>query len=254
VVKVREVLKAGTLRPPRKVLKGRGRVAFSNLGDVLFICRPLGKKEKWMKETKAKKSERYWDYAGAIRRLGHTGGDRILRRNFRACLQHLLAVEKTLLHCPVADPYRRALMEARGVLFNRLDLLKIERKTNLTIAAYVQAKRSKGDQRVLNAAVEKFARLSKGPGNTGGSGGGACGSGGSGEQNRQNRRNYNDRRPSFAPSHPPPSQFPVYLPPPRWTGYGGPRFRTSVCAPPCTCFDCRAQGHHKGDASCKGKK
>jgi hypothetical protein len=55
VVKVREVLNAGTLRPPRKVLKGSGRNAFSNLGDVLFIGRPSGKKEKWMKETKAKK-------------------------------------------------------------------------------------------------------------------------------------------------------------------------------------------------------
>jgi hypothetical protein len=108
-----------------------------------------------MKETKAEKSERYGDYAGAICCLGHRRGDRIFRRNFRVCLQPL--------NCPVAAPYRRALMEARGVLFNKLDLLKIKRETNPTIAAYVEAKRSKGDQRVLDAVVEKFARLSKGP-------------------------------------------------------------------------------------------
>jgi hypothetical protein len=143
VAKVGEVIKAGAARPPREVLKGRGRMAFIDLSDVLFVGRPSGMKEKWMKETKAEKSERYGDHAGAISRLGHTGGDGILRRNFRAYLQPLLAVQKTLLNCPVAAPYRRALMEARGVLFNRLDLLKIERKTNPTIAAYIKAKRSK---------------------------------------------------------------------------------------------------------------
>jgi hypothetical protein len=58
VAKVREVLKAGTPRPPRKVLKRRGRVAFNDLGEVLFVGRPSGKKEKWMKEMKAEKSER----------------------------------------------------------------------------------------------------------------------------------------------------------------------------------------------------
>jgi hypothetical protein len=46
VAKVREVLEAGTLRPPREVLKGRGRVAFNDLGHVLFVGRPSRKKEK----------------------------------------------------------------------------------------------------------------------------------------------------------------------------------------------------------------
>jgi hypothetical protein len=161
-----------------------------------------------------------------------------------------LAVEKTLLNCPVAPLYRRALLEARGVLFNRLDLLEIEREMNPTIAAYVKAKRSKRDQRVLDAAVEKFARLSKGPGNVGSGGGGASRSG---TQNRA-RRNYNDRRPSFAPPLPPLFHFLISLPPPRPTGYGGPRFGTSGRAPPGACFDCHEQGHHKGDAICKVKK
>jgi hypothetical protein len=53
---------------------------------------------------------------------------------------------------------RRGLSEARGILFNPLDLLKIERETNPTIAAYVEAKRSKGDQKDVDMAVEKYAR------------------------------------------------------------------------------------------------
>jgi hypothetical protein len=37
-------------------------------------------------------------------------------------------------------------LEARGILFERLDLLQIERETNATIAGFVETKRSKGGE------------------------------------------------------------------------------------------------------------
>jgi hypothetical protein len=102
-------------------------------------------------------------------------------------------------------------------------------------------------------AVEKYAR-------SGGGGGGGRGGGGGGRGNRR-RQNYNVRRsPPFVPSHPPP-HFPVYLPPVQrpqgyggYVGGGGPRQGSGNRAPPGACYDCHENGHHRGDAACKGKK
>jgi hypothetical protein len=135
-----------------------------------------------------------------------------------------------------------------------MDLLKIERETNPTIAGYVEAKRSRGDQKDVDMAVEKYAR-------SGNVGGGGRGGGGGGNSFRvRNRQNYNVRKPPFVSAHPPP-QFPVYLPPVQrpqgyggYVGGGGPRQGSGTRAPPGACYDCHENGHHRGDAACKGKK
>jgi hypothetical protein len=157
------------------------------------------------------------------------------------------AVEKVLLSSPLGlvGGERRALMEARGILFGRLDLLQIECETNATIAGFVETKRSKGGERDLNAAIEKFAKLERArqpPGQRGRSGGQGGGAGG------RDRRAYKPFVPAAAP---PP--FPVYLPPPSsQSGYGyGQR---GPPPPRGACFDCLELGHRKGDAICKGKK
>jgi hypothetical protein len=102
---------------------------------------------------------------------------------------------------------RRGLSEARGILFNRLDLLKIKRETNPTIVAYVEAKQSKGDQKDVNMAVEKYLRAG---------GGGGCGRGGGGGNSFRvrNRQSYNARRPPFVPAHPPPQFSSISAVPP----------------------------------------
>jgi hypothetical protein len=45
------------------------------------------------------------------------------------------------------------------VLADRLNLLEVERETNPTVAAFVEAKRSKGDERDLAAAIDKYAKM-----------------------------------------------------------------------------------------------
>jgi hypothetical protein len=87
VAKVRKLLEAGLPEPPREVMKGYGNVAFDDRGDVLFVRKPSGRKERWMKESRWKRSERYAEYTGSIWRLGHTGGDGVLRRSFLACVE-----------------------------------------------------------------------------------------------------------------------------------------------------------------------
>jgi hypothetical protein len=246
MVKVRELLKSAPPRLPRDVLKGPNRFAIDGRGDVLVVKRPVGRKEKWMRESKGQRSDRYSEYHGAMSRLSHTGGDKVLRRNFNACVRPMKAVEKVLLSCPLglAGGARRALVEARGILFERLDLLQIERETNATIAGFVETKRSKGGERDLNAAIEKFAKLERarhpsGRGRGGGQSGGAGG---------RDRRAYKPFVPAATPS-----SFPVYLPPtPSQPSYGyGQR---GPPAPRGACFDCLELGHRKGDAICKGKK
>jgi hypothetical protein len=249
VVHIREKLEVGMPKPPHEVAKGQRSFAFDGTGEVLFVRRPAGRREKWMKESRSERSERYGDYSGALSRIGHNGADRVVRRNIVACLKPLKAVEKALLTSPMSGSVRRGLAEARGILYNRMDLLKIEHETNPTIAGYVEAKRSRGDQKDVDMAVEKYARA--------GGDGGVRGGGGRGNRRRQS---YNiGRSPPFVPAHPPP--FPAYPPPAQrpqgyggFGGVGGPRQGSGTRAPPGTCYDCHENGHHRGDAACKGKK
>jgi hypothetical protein len=85
VVKVRNMLKTAPPCAPRDVAKGR--FSFDSSGEVLYVRKAdkKGRKEKWMRESRSRRSDRYADYKGSISRLGHAGNDRVLRRNFGAC-------------------------------------------------------------------------------------------------------------------------------------------------------------------------
>jgi hypothetical protein len=148
------MLKKAPPRAPRDVAKGR--FLFNASGEVLYVRKAdkKGRKEKWMRESRSRRSDRYADYKGSISRMGHSGNDRVLRRNFGACVQSLMAVEKVLMTVPMGSSARRDLAQARRVLANRLYLLEVERETNPTVAVLVEAKRSKGDERDLAAAVD----------------------------------------------------------------------------------------------------
>jgi hypothetical protein len=231
------MLKMAPPRVPRDVAKGR--FSFDALGEVLYVRKAdkKGRKEKWMRESRSRRSDRYADYKGSISRLGHAGNDRVLRRNFGACVQPLMAVEKVLMTVPMGSSARRDLHQARRILADRLYLLEVERETNPTVAAFVEAKRSKGDERDLAAAVDKYAKMKKSEKQAGTTGGGdsawgAC-----------NRAGYN-ARPAPTPA------FPVYLLTPTAPAAGG----YQQAAPrPGVCFDCLEPGHRRGDASCKKK-
>jgi hypothetical protein len=172
VVKIQGLLKVAAPKLPPEVMRGRSRNAFDGAGEILVVKKLAGGKEKWLKESCGEKAERYANYSGAISRLGHTGGDRALRQNFRACLIPLKAVEKTLMTSPMTDVVRRGLADARAVLYDPLDLLQIERETNSTITGFVESKHCKGGQREVNLAVEKYVRqASPGRGSGGGGGG-----------------------------------------------------------------------------------
>jgi hypothetical protein len=237
VVKVRNMLKTAPPRAPRDVAKGR--FSFDAMGEVQYVkkAEKKGRKEKWMRESRGGRSNRYAEYKGPISHLGHSGNDRVLRRNFTACVQPLMAVEKVLTTVPMGSGIRRELHQAMRILADRLYLLEVERETNPTVAAFVEAKRSKGDERDLAAAVDKYAKLKKSEKQQGASGGrdSARGAG--------NRNGYN------AKPAPAPSSFPVYLPTPTDPAGGYQR-----AAPrPGVCFDCLEPGHRRGDASCKKK-
>jgi hypothetical protein len=74
VVKVRELLKNAPPRAPRDVLKGR--FSFEASGEVLFLRKAnKGQKDKWMRELRSRRSDRYADYKGSISSLGHSGND-----------------------------------------------------------------------------------------------------------------------------------------------------------------------------------
>jgi hypothetical protein len=81
-------------------------------------------------------------------------------------------------------------------------LLEVQRETNPTVAAFVEAKRSKGDKRDLAAAVVKYAKMKKSEKSTSNAGAGSSARGGA-----RNRTGYNTVRTPTAP-------FPVYLPTP----------------------------------------
>jgi hypothetical protein len=231
------MLKTAPLRAPRDVAKGR--FSFDASGEVLYVKKAdkKGRKEKWLRESRSGRSNRYADYKGSISRLGHSGNDRVLRRNFGACIQTLMAVEKVLMTVPMGSSARRDLHQARRVLANRLYLLEVERETNPTVAAFVEAKRSKGDERDLAAVVDKYAKMKKAEKQAGTTGGG-----GDSARGARNRAGYNAR--PTAPA------FPVYLPTPTAPAAGG--FQRAAPRPG-VCFDCLEPGHRRGDASCKKK-
>jgi hypothetical protein len=60
---------------------------------------------------------------------------------------------------PMGGSARKDLVQARRILAGRLYLLEVERETNPTVAAFVEAKRSKGDKRDLAAAVDKYTKM-----------------------------------------------------------------------------------------------
>jgi hypothetical protein len=128
VVKVRNMLKTAPPRAPRDVAKGR--FSFDALGEVQYVkkAEKKGRKEKWMRESRGGRSDRYAEYKGSISRLGHSGNDRVLRRNFTACVQPLMAVEKVLTTVPMGSGIRRELHQARRTLADRLYLLEVKRK------------------------------------------------------------------------------------------------------------------------------
>jgi hypothetical protein len=67
VVKVRQLLKTAPPRAPRDVSKGR--FSFEASGEVLFVRKAdKGKKDKWMRERRSRRSDRYADYKGSISR------------------------------------------------------------------------------------------------------------------------------------------------------------------------------------------
>jgi hypothetical protein len=141
VIKVRQLLKTAPPHAPRDVSKGC--FSFEASGEVLYVRKAdKGKKDKWMRELRSRRSDRYADYKGSISQLGHSGNDRVLRHNFRACVQPLMAIEKVLTTVPMGGSARKDLVQARRVLADRLYLLEVERETNPTVAAFVEAKRS----------------------------------------------------------------------------------------------------------------
>jgi hypothetical protein len=54
-----------------------------------------------------------------------------------------MAIEKVLTTVPIGGSARKDLVQARRVLADRLYLLEVERETNPTVAALVEAKRSR---------------------------------------------------------------------------------------------------------------
>jgi hypothetical protein len=125
------------------------------------------------------------------------------------------------------------------VLANRLYLLEVERETNPTVAAFVEAKRSKGNERDLTAAVDKYTKMKKLEKASSSVGGGTSARGGP-----RNRAGYNTVR------TPAPASFPVYLPTPAAPSTSGYQRQAPR---PGACFDCLETGHRKGDAICKKK-
>jgi hypothetical protein len=121
VVGVRNLLKTAPPRAPRDVSKGR--FSFEASGEVLFVRKAdKGKKDKWMRESRSRRSDRYANYKGSISRLVHSGNDRVLRRNFGACVQLLMAIEKVLTTVLMGGSARKDLVQARRVLADRLYL------------------------------------------------------------------------------------------------------------------------------------
>jgi hypothetical protein len=237
VVKVREMLKTAPPGAPRNVSKGR--FSFEASGEVLYVRKAdKGKKDKWMSESRSRRSDSYADYKGSISRLGHSGNDQVLRRNFGACVQPLMAMEKVLMTVPMGGSARKDLVQARRVLADRLYLLEVERETNPTVVAFVEANRSKGDEKDLAASVDKYTKMKKSEKASSTAGASASATGAP-----RNRAGYNGVR-APAPA------FPVYLPTPTAPSSSGYQRQAPR---PGVCFDCLEPGHRRGDAICKKK-
>jgi hypothetical protein len=86
-----------------------------------------------MRESCSPRSELYANYKRSISRLGHSGNDRVLRRNFGACVQPLMAIEKVLTTVSMGGSARKDLVQARSVLADRLYQLEVEWETNLSL-------------------------------------------------------------------------------------------------------------------------
>jgi hypothetical protein len=119
--------------------------------------------------------------------------------------------------------------------------LEVKRETNPTVAAFVEAKRSKGNERDLAAAVDKYAKMKKSEKQASST----TGAGGESARGARNQAGYNAvRAPALA--------FPVYLPTPTAPSTSG--YQRSALHPrPGVCFDCLEPGHRRGDAACKKK-
>jgi hypothetical protein len=127
-------------------------------------------------------------------------------------------------------------VQARRVLANRLYLLEVERETNLTVAAFVEAKRSKGDERDLAAAVDKYTKIKKSEK--------ASSAGARGASARGAPRTRGGYKVAPRPA------FPVYLPTPTAPSTAGYQRQAPR---PGVCFDCLEPGHRRGEANCKKK-
>jgi hypothetical protein len=126
------------------------------------------------------------------------------------------------------------------IYLDNTHLLEVKRETNPTMAAFVEAKRLKGDERDLAAAVNKYEKMKKSEKNNSNAGGtGASARGGL----QRDRRVYNAIRTPAAP-------FSVYLPTPSAPSTLG--FQRQAPRPG-VCFDCLEPGHRRGDAICKKK-
>jgi hypothetical protein len=149
-----------------------------------------------------------------------------------------MAIKKFLTTVPMGGSARKDLVQARRVLADRLYLLVVQRETNPTVAAFVEAKRLKGGERDLAAVVDKYTKLKKSEKASSNVGGGSSARGGP-----QNRAGNNTVR-THALS------FPVYMPTPATPSTSGYQRQAPR---PGACFDCLETGHRRGDAICKKK-
>jgi hypothetical protein len=140
---MRALLKKDPPKTPTDVKKGS--FAMDARGNLLVVRKPKGKKDKkCMKESSEERSDRFADYNGMVSRLSHVGREKDLRRDFRAVLKPLKAVEKTLLRCPLSKEAYKDLLETRKILHDRVNVLSIERETNATVANMVENRQLSG--------------------------------------------------------------------------------------------------------------
>jgi hypothetical protein len=147
------------------------------------------------------------------------------------------AIEKVLTTVPMGGSARKDLVQARRVLAERLYLLEFEREKNPTVAAFVEAKSSKGDERDLAAAVDKYTKMKKSE-----KASSSVGAGGASARGAPRTRGGYNAAPRPA--------FPVYLPTPTASSASGYQRQAPR---PGVCFDCLEPGHRRGEAICKKK-
>jgi hypothetical protein len=241
---IKTMLATAKISTPKSLVKGRQHFAIDGNGKLLSVKAPRksNRSEKWMRESVNARAERHAEYKGAGRRLGFTDADRHMKRNLEACREPLHTVEDILLLAPLSTGHRRALTKTRNILFQRLDILLIEKDTNVGVAGLVESGRAKGNDREVAAAFDKWQKSQKGKPTVQGQSGGNAGGGG-----RSRTRNA-----------PPAQQFPAFPPAPGpapgFIPFGQRPQRPQRQTPMGACFACHEVGHHKGDAVCKGVK